>query len=333
MSLRIKDVAEAAGVSVTTVSRVLSNNGPVRDSVRRRVLEVIEQLGYRPNAAARRLRSGDTATIGLIVSDVRNPFFTEVSRAVEDAAYAQGLRVILCNTDENPEKEAMYLHLMAGERVTGVIYSPTHEAAQRFDASAHAFPVVMIDRAAPAGAADAVTLDNRDAARRLVEHLIERGHRRVAGLFGNASTTGRERHGAFVEALARHGLAGRAEFVEPNPQTARARVHAWLEGPAAARPEAIVASNGLLLLGAYRALREAEVRVPDDVALAGFDNDAWTDLVTPGVTVIAQPVYEIGKNAMQLLTQRLAEPGMSPRTLVLPGELIVRGSTAARQAA
>lgn len=331
MALRIKDVAEAAGVSVTTVSRVLSNNGPVRDSVRRRVLEVIERLDYRPNAAARRLRSGDTATIGLIVSDVRNPFFTEVSRAVEDAAYAQGMRVILCNTDENPEKEAMYLRLMAGERVTGVIYSPTHAAAQRFDASAYAFPVVMIDRAGPPGTADAVTLDNRDAAGRLVEHLIARGHRRVAGLFGNASTTGRERHAAFLDALARHGLEGRAEFVEPNAETARQRVGAWLgEAAAAGRPEAIVASNGLLLLGAYRALREAGARVPEDLALAGFDNDAWTDLVTPGVTVIAQPVYEIGKNAMQLLTQRLAEPAMSARTLVLPGELIVRGSTAAR---
>lgn len=153
MALRIKDVAEAAGVSVATVSRVLSNSGPVRDTVRRRVLEVIERLDYRPNAAARRLRSGDTATIGLIVSDVRNPFFTEVSRAVEDAAYAQGMRVILCNTDESPEKEAMYLRLMESERVTGVIYSPTYDAARRFDARAHAFPVVMIDRAGPAGAA------------------------------------------------------------------------------------------------------------------------------------------------------------------------------------
>ncbi|SMF98913.1 LacI family DNA-binding transcriptional regulator [Burkholderia singularis] len=333
MALRIKDVAQAAGVSVTTVSRVLSNNGPVRDAVRQRVLAVIEQLDYRPNAAARRLRSGDTATIGLIVSDVRNPFFTEVSRAVEDAAYEHGMRVILCNTDEDPEKEAMYLRLMASERVTGVIYSPTYDAARRFDALAHAFPVVMIDRAGPAGTADAVTLDNRDAATQLVEHLVARGYRRIAGLFGNASTTGRERHAALVDALRGHGLSAETEFVDPNPHAAQAHVSAWLSGDAAARPDAIVASNGLLLLGAYRALRERGARVPDDVALAGFDNDAWTDLVTPGVTVIAQPVYEIGRNAMQLLTQRLAEPKMSTRTLVLPGELIVRGSTAQRQRA
>ncbi|MFP3275518.1 MAG: LacI family DNA-binding transcriptional regulator, partial [Paraburkholderia sp.] len=274
MNLRIKDVAQAAGVSVTTVSRVLSNNGPVRDAVRQRVLSAIEQLGYRPNAAARRLRSGDTATIGLIVSDVRNPFFTEVSRAVEDAAYQQGLRVILCNTDENPEKEAMYLRLMEEERVTGVIYSPTHDAAQRFKAQAYDFPVVMIDRAGPAGSADAVVLDNRDASARLVEHLVERGYRRIAGLFGNASTTGRERHEGFMEALRRHDLPAQAEFVEPNPESALLHVGAWLAGEPGVRPDAIVASNGLLLLGAYRAMRAkwAASATPSEVALAGFDN-------------------------------------------------------------
>jgi LacI family fructose operon transcriptional repressor len=331
MTLRIKDVAQAAGVSVTTVSRVLSNNGPVRDAVRARVLAAIEQLGYRPNAAARRLRSGDTATIGLIVSDVRNPFFTEVSRAVEDAAYQQGLRVILCNTDENPEKEAMYLRLMEEERVTGVIYSPTHDAAQRFSAQAYDFPVVMIDRAGPAGSADAVVLDNRDACARLVEHLVARGYRRIAGLFGNASTTGRERHAGFVEALRRHDLPAEAQFVEPNPDSAWRHASAWLAQGGPACPDALVASNGLLLLGAYRALRAHAAR-PSAVAmaLAGFDNDAWTELVSPGVTVIAQPVYEIGRNAMQLLMQRLAEPAMSTRTLVLPGELVIRGSTAPR---
>lgn len=331
MNLRIKDVAEAAGVSVTTVSRVLSNNGPVRDAVRQRVLGAIEQLGYRPNAAARRLRSGDTATIGLIVSDVRNPFFTEVSRAVEDAAYQQGLRVILCNTDENPEKEAMYLRLMEEERVTGCIYSPTHDAAQRFKAQAYDFPVVMIDRAGPAGSADAVVLDNRDASARLVEHLVERGYRRIAGLFGNASTTGRERHQGFLQALVRHDLPVQAEFVEPNPESALLHVSAWLAGHAASRPDAIVASNGLLLLGAYRAMR-AQGAIPGEaIALAGFDNDPWTELVSPGITVIAQPVYEIGKMAMQLLTQRLADPSMSTRSLVLPGAIVIRGSSSGLQ--
>lgn len=188
----------------------------------------------------------------------------------------------------------------------------------------------MIDRAGPAGSADAVVLDNRDAAARLVEHLVERGYRRIAGLFGNASTTGRERHDGFAHALGRHGLPVLAEFVEPNPASALEHVGAWLARDADTRPDAIVASNGLLLLGAYREMRARGATPGTDIALAGFDNDAWTDLVTPGITVVAQPVYEIGKIAMQLLTQRLADPSMSTRSLVLPGDLVVRGSTAAR---
>lgn len=330
MALRIKDVAQAAGVSVTTVSRVLSNNGPVRDSVRERVQAAMQQLGYRPNAAARRLRSGDTATIGLVVSDVRNPFFTEVSRAVEDMAYRQGMRVILCNTDENPEKEAMYLRLMEEERVTGMIYSPTRDAAERFRAEHYPFPVVMIDRADAASHADAVTLDNRAAAERLTLHLIEQGHRHVFGLFGNASTTGRERHAGYCDAMRRHGLDVDAVFVEPQPAQAQRAVGVRL---ATAAPDAILASNGLLLLGAFRALREARAHLLHPLpapALCGFDNDAWTELVEPGITVIAQPVYEIGRCAMTLLSERIARPDSPRSTRVLPGELIVRGSSRAR---
>lgn len=334
MALRIKDVAQAAGVSVTTVSRVLSNNGPVRDSVRERVQAAMQQLGYRPNAAARRLRSGDTATIGLVVSDVRNPFFTEVSRAVEDMAYARGMRVILCNTDENPEKEAMYLRLMEEERVTGMIYSPTRDAAEHFRAEHYPFPVVMIDRADAASHADAVTLDNRAAAERLTLHLIEQGHRRIFALFGNASTTGRERHAGYGDAMRRHDLAPDAVFLEPQPARAQKAVSERFADPLDAdAPSAVLASNGLLLLGAFRGLREARARLspaaPAAPALCGFDNDAWTELVDPGITVIAQPVYEIGQCAMTLLSERIAQPDAPRRTRVLPGELIVRGSSRA----
>src|SRR5438477_2728872 len=128
----IKDVAEAAGVSTATVSRVLSNGLHVRPEVRERVMAAVERLGYRPNLVARSLRSQQSNTIGLIVSDIRNPFFTSISRAVEDTAYEQGFSIILCNTDENPEKEAIYLNLMNDENEAGVIYSPTRHAADTF---------------------------------------------------------------------------------------------------------------------------------------------------------------------------------------------------------
>lgn len=325
MSAKIKDVAAAAGVSVATVSRVLSN-GPVSDALRQRVTEAVARLGYRPNLSARRLRSQHSQTVGLIVSDIRNPFFTAVSRAVEDAAYRAGMRVILCNADENPEKEAMYLRLMQEERVSGVIFSPTGVTARRFRADRFEFPVVMIDRCAAEGQTDAVVLDNAQAASQLVEHLVERGRRRIAGLFGNISTTGAERCAGYQAALQRHGLSADAHFVAPSSEAAEQEVRRWLQSPE--RPDALIASNGLLLLGALRALREGGLAIPQDIALAGFDNDVWTGLVGDGLTVIEQPVYDIGAMAMQMLLSRLETPGLPQRKLVLNGNLLVRGSTA-----
>src|SRR2546427_2483575 len=150
----IKDVAEAAGVSTATVSRVLSNGLHVRPEVRKRVIEAIERLGYRPNLVARSLRSQHSNTIGLIVADIRNPFFTSISRTVEDVAYEQGFRVVLCNTDENPEKEAIYLRLMQDENVAGVIFSPTRQIIASFSAANLPFPLVVVDRSIPGGDVD-----------------------------------------------------------------------------------------------------------------------------------------------------------------------------------
>src|SRR5579883_500824 len=150
----IKDVAKAAGVSTATVSRVLSNGNHVRPEVRKKVMEAVERLGYRPNLVARSLRSQQSNTIGLIVSDIRNPFFTSLSRAVEDTAYEQGYTVFLCNTDENPEKETIYLNLMRDESVAGVIFSPTRQTASNFSAAKLSFPVVIVDRAVPHGDVD-----------------------------------------------------------------------------------------------------------------------------------------------------------------------------------
>ncbi|WP_293760254.1 LacI family DNA-binding transcriptional regulator [uncultured Aquitalea sp.] len=327
MTARIKDVALAAGVSVATVSRVLSN-GPVSEELRRKVLAAVEATGYLPNLSARRLRSRHSHTIGLIVSDIRNPFFTAVSRAVEDAAYEVGMRVILCNTDENPDKEALYLRLMQEERVTGVILAPTGATAQQLDPVALGFPVVLIDRAALPGQADAVVLDNADAASMLVEHLLQQGYRRIGGLFGKTSTTGAERCAGMEAALRKHDLPGDARFILPTPEAAELALLSWLAEEN--RPDALLASNGLILLGMLRAARRAGIRIPEDIAIAGFDNDNWTELAGPGLTVIEQPVYDIGRTAMRMLLERLDDTGRSARKVVLSGRLVVRGSTASR---
>jgi LacI family fructose operon transcriptional repressor len=324
MGAKIKDVAAAAGVSVATVSRVLGN-GPVSETLRLRVLDVVAQLGYRPNLSARRLRSQHSETVGLIVSDIRNPFFTAVSRAVEDAAYRAGMRVILCNADEDPEKEAMYLRLMQEERVSGVVFSPTITTARRFRPDRFDFPVVMIDRACASGETDAVVLDNALASGQLVEHLIHHGRRRIAGLFGNISATGSERRMGYEAAMERHGLAVDARLVPPSSAAAEQEVARWLSQKD--RPDALIASNGLLLLGAVQALSAAGVAIPRDMALAGFDNDVWTGLVGGGLTVIEQPVYDIGTMAMDMLLTRIENPALPQRKLVLNGRLVVRGST------
>jgi len=320
----IKDVARAAGVSPATVSRALGH-GPVSPELRAQVQAAVRATGYRPNLSARRLRSQHSATIGLIVADISNPFFTAVSRAVEDAAYQAGLRVILCNTGENPEKEALYLQLMEEERVTGVIFAPTRATAERLAKHPLSFPIVLIDRAAATGTADAVVLDNQAAGAMLVEHLNGQGYRRIAGLFGNASTTGIERHQGYASAMQRLGLTPEANFVAPTMEAAEAEVTRWfITGQA---PEAVIASNGLLLMGTVRALRRAGKSTPADLAIAGFDNESWTELVEPGITVIEQPTATIGACAMELLLERLETPDAPARKVVLGGKCIVRGST------
>ncbi|WP_375194302.1 LacI family DNA-binding transcriptional regulator [Sphingobium sp.] len=326
MSVGIKDVARVAEVSPATVSRVLAGRS-VDPTMRDRVLAAVKSTGYRPNLAARRLRSKHSNTIGLIVADIRNPFFTAVSRTVENIAYARGMRVILCNTDEDPAKEAMYLQLMQEERVTGVILAPTRGGVERTARMKLDFPVVLIDRATPGSTQDRVLLDNGAMAAMLVEHLHGKGHRRIAGLFGAASSTGTERRAGFEQAAAALGMAAEAVAVEHGPGEAERAVTALLER--ADPPTALIASNGVMLMAVMRAVHESGRSVPQDVALAGFDNDGWMDLVGGGITVIEQPVEEIGRTAMAMLSDRIEYPQAAARKVVLAGKLIARGSSAA----
>ncbi|WP_022978011.1 LacI family DNA-binding transcriptional regulator [Nevskia ramosa] len=327
MTVGIKDVAKAAGVSPATVSRALSG-GPVSEELRALVAAAVTATGYRPNLAARRLRSQQSGTIGLVVADLRNPFFTAVSRAVEDSAYRAGMRVILCNTDEDPEREALYLRLMQDERITGLIFAPTRTTLDQLGKRRLEFPTVLIDRSSPAGLYDCVVLDNREATAELVRHLVERGYRRIGGLFGNASVTGLERRDGYVAALSAAGLTPDFRLCAPSADAARAELATWFASRD--RPEALLVSNSLFLSSAVRAARAAGLSIPNDLALAGFDNETWTELVEPGLTVIEQPVEEIGRQAMALLFERLQTPNLPVRKLVLSGRCIVRGSTAAR---
>ena len=311
---------------MASVSRALGGLPGVSDKTRDHVLASAQALGYRPNLAARRLRSRRTDTLGLIVSDIRNPYFTEVSRAVEDVAYAHGMRVMLCNADEDPEKESFYLEMMHDENVAGVILSPTLPRLADYRQADYPFPVVLVDRCESDTDADAVVLDNVDAGQRLVRHLVELGHRRIVFFYGAASATGRQRLAGYQDALAAVGLTPFSQALKPTTDEARAAMRQFIERHSQL-PDAIVASSGLILLGLVEALREADLRYPDDVALAGFDDMPWTRIITPSITVIAQPTYDIGRTAIELLLARIAQPEQAVRRIVLRGELIVRGSS------
>lgn len=326
----IKDVADAAGVSTATVSRVLADKPHVRPEVRERVLAVVETLNYRPNLVARSLRVQKSNTIGLIVADIQNPFFTSVSRAVEDLAYAQELSVFLCNTDENPDKEAIYLDLMRDENVAGVIIAPTRKLANNFAKTVKInIPMVVIDRRVQDADVDSVLIDNVESAYRLTEHLLAVGHRRIGAMFGIGSTTGRQRQEGFLQALQKHDLKPTSDlvvYVNAKEDAGYETAQRFLNMPEP--PDAIMTSNGLLAAGAFRALRESTLTIPDDIGFASFDETGWTTLVEPPITIIQQPTYEIGQTATELLLNRLENPTRTTREITLKGKLIVRGSCA-----
>jgi LacI family transcriptional regulator, fructose operon transcriptional repressor len=295
------------------------------------VWAAVHKLDYRPNLVARSLRAQKTSTIGLIVSDIRNPFFTAISRAVEDTAHEQGYSVFLCNTDEDPAKEAHYLNLMQDEHVAGLIFSPTRHTAERFATLPLHIPAVIIDREISdphAQNIDMVLIDNLAAGRSMGQHLVSQGYQRIAAIIGAASTTGWQRRQGLAEALHSAGLELSPEMVRlVPPQIEMGRQAALSLLDQSPRPDAIFTSNSLLTAGAMMALHEREVAIPAEVALAGFDETTWATLVRPAITLIAQPTTEIGRTATELLLKRLADPQRAVRQVILQTQLFIRDST------
>jgi DNA-binding LacI/PurR family transcriptional regulator len=323
-SLLIRDVADRAGVSPATVSRVLTGNATVRAAKRERVLEAIEALGYRPNRIASNLRRRQADMIGVVIADIENPHFTEMVRAVEDAAYVSGHRVLLCNTDENPIKQADYLGVLAAERVVGVILSPTDAgAAEIAELLDHGIPVVAFDRAVADKRADAVVADNAAGTRLGVEHLIATGHTRI-GYVGGPRTveTAEERLAGYEQALAAARLESRIAEGGFRIEGGREAAAALIEGGATA----LLVANNLMAAGALGAIRERGLRVPDDVALVSIDDPFWAGLIDPPLTTLAQPVRAMAEAAVKLLMGRIDGTRTRRKRLVFDLELRHRGS-------
>ena len=331
MPVTIKDVAQRAGVSTATVSRVLAGKTIVSRELRERVLAAAEELEYQPSRVARSLRVQRSRIIGLIISDIQNPFFTSLVRAVEDIAYQNDYGVFLCNSDEDVQKERFYVELLHAEKVAGVVISATQEeenpSRMLVDAG---IPVVAVDRRMRDLDVDTVVIDNVGAAREIVSHLIADGHRRIGAVVGpSVTTTGRERLEGYVRALKEHGLRVEPQLVRTGLPKSEFGYRSAGELLALSEPpSAIFTGNNLLTSGALRAVRERGLRIPSDIGLAAFDELDWMSLVQPGLTVVAQPTYELGQTAAELLLGRIEDRTLRARESVLEPTLVIRQSCA-----
>ncbi|MCB1694476.1 MAG: LacI family DNA-binding transcriptional regulator, partial [Pseudomonadales bacterium] len=327
---KITDVAKAAGVSPATVSRVLNGSSGVSEPLKRKVKKAAAKLGYVPFSSARVLRRQNAPVWAAIVSDIENPFFPAVVRGIEDVAREVNHRLVLCNADENLERESAYIDVAIAERMAGVVIA----VASTKDSSLKPLidrdvPVVAIDRFAGRDI-DTVMVDNRHGAQEAVAHLIEGGSRRIACITGPTRVdTANERLDGYRRALAAAGIGGDPKLIRRVDYKEAGGHEAALSLLTARNPpDALFVANSPMAAGVLRAIRELGLTIPRDVAIAAFDDSPWCSLISPQLTVVSQPAYEMGRVAAELLVT--ANEKRSARTIVLTPELIVRQSSIRR---
>jgi LacI family transcriptional regulator len=326
----IREVAEKAGASVTTVSHVINHTRFVSDGVRQRVLAAMEELNYRPNALARSLRKGKTYTLGLILPDSSNPFFAEVGNSIEDAAFKLGYNLILCNTEGDPQKERLYVDVLFKKQVDGIIFMAAGDQIGSLNfLRSQQMPVVLVDRDLPNVNADAILTDNQQGGYLATRYLIDLGHLRIACITGPSNLTpSAERLTGYRRALEEAGLPFEAALVlrgDYHPASGLQAATALLALPAP--PTAVFACNDLMALGVLRAAAKAGRRVPDDLAVVGFDDIELACFTNPPLTTIAQSKAEIGTQAANLLAERIEAKTGPTRRLIVPTQLVIREST------
>ena len=328
----ITDVAREARVSASTVSHVINETRYVSDEVKQRVHAAMEALNYQPNVIARSLRTRETLTVGVVVSDVTNPFFTSIVRAIEDEVLKQGYSIILCDTDEKPEREQAYLRLLMGRRVDGLIVAPSSGNADLLRSAIESgLPVVLLDRSIPGLTADVVLSDNESGAFDAVSYLIGMGHRRIGIIAGRLEvSTGADRMAGYVRAIRTHGIPADESLIEVakfKRDIAYDKTMKMLNR--AEPPTALFVCNNVMTAGTMAALKAAGKKVPEDISVIGFDDSEWAALMDPPLTDVAQPIVELGTRAAQTLMRRISRGRVkTPRAVVLKPELILRDSCA-----
>jgi LacI family transcriptional regulator len=325
----IKQVAAHAGVSSATVSHVINGTRYVSEPVQEQVRKSMNDLGYRPNALARSLRSGYTHTVGLILPDSANPYFAEVGHSIENAAFEAGYSVILCNTENDFEKESFYMDVLTKKQVDGVIFVTTGEGSDSLKNLAEiGTPTVVMDRDFPGLELDVVLADSFQGGYLATQHLISLGHKRIGCIAGPSSINPSFRRViGYKQALQAANLDVEPELImngDFHPKSGWDVARAMLSQPDA--PTAIFACNDLMAIGALRAAVELGLQVPDDLALVGYDDIELASYTNPSLTTIKQPKVEMGLAALNFLLGRIKNKQSAPQRALLPVSLVIRGS-------
>ncbi|PFG05076.1 catabolite control protein A [Bacillus sp. es.034] len=331
MNVTIYDVAREANVSMATVSRVVNGNPNVKPATRKKVLEVIDRLGYRPNAVARGLASKKTTTVGVIIPDISNIFYAELARGIEDIATMYKYNIILSNSDQNTEKELHLLNTMLGKQVDGILFLGGHiseEHVQEFERSP--VPIVLAGAVEETNKVPSVNIDYKAASFDAVTDLLEKGHKRigfVSGPFHDTINMKFKLEG-YREALAKAGVEYSDDLVVEGEYTYDSGLEAWQKfSELSDKPTAIFVGNDETALGVVHGAQDQNVSIPEEVEVISFDNTRLALMVRPQLTSVVQPLYDIGAVAMRLLTKYMNKETVEESTVVLPHRLEHRNST------
>lgn len=333
MSLTIKDIAKMAGVSISSVSRVLnSKTNGISESTRQRVLEVIKQNNYRPNAIARSMITKNTKTIGLIIPDIRNPFFSDLARGIEDVASESKYSVLLCNTDSTLGKIIDYLWLLKEKNVDGMIFAcsdPTLNQEVHTFVKQNNIPVVIVDRGLEDQMYSGVFINNEKSSYMATKHLLDLSHTRIGCIIGSRSIkNSNERLEGYFKAHKELGVPVDKSLIKAGNYVMEGGYQAAKELLKNKDVTALFAFNDLMAFGVYQATEELGLKIPDDISVVGFDNLKYNLLLHPKLTTIEQPIYEIGEVATKLLLEQIEEGKNDQiKSVFLDTKLIVREST------
>lgn len=330
----IYDIAKKANCSAMTVSKVINNTGKISETTRQRIQQIMIEMNYVPNSNARSLVLQQTKLLSLLIADITNPFYTTLTRGAEDEAKRLGYQLLFSNSDESIIKEKEYIETVLSARVAGVMITPVGDPSldhlQLLEQ--YGIPFVLIDREVPGVNADTVLGDSKEGARKLTEHLLELGHRRIAMINGRLETsTARYRLEGYKETLLANGIQWDEQLVMEMGYT-QTNAEEYIEKllDSLQPPTAIFAANNLIALAVIRSLRHKGYRVPEDMSIVCFDDLEADYVLDPFLTVASQPAYDFGTIGMQTLIDRIQGNQEQTRSIVLPSKLILRGSSAVR---